>query len=96
MSKSKKQVQFIDESGNMFVTSTNYLLGLLNGRSPTGFVLLSRLPIPVAENRFKKSPLYDPEGIYNEKTVDLKTDGIAHQRLKKEEKKEAFKDKVVW
>jgi hypothetical protein len=37
--------------------------------------------------------------VLNEKTlepVDFKTDGLSAQRLKKEEKKEAFKDKVVW
>ncbi len=89
-------MQVIDEEGNMFVTSTNYMLGLLNGKSPTGFILLSRLPIPVAKDRFKPSPLYDPQGLYNSKTVELNNDGLNATRIKNEEKKEAMVDKIVW
>ena len=96
LSKSKRQVQVIDEEGNMFVTSTNYMLGLLNGKAPTGFILLSRLPVPVAKDRFKPSPLYDPEGLYNEKTVGLSNDGLNATRIKDKEKKEAMEDKLVW
>lgn len=95
LSSSKKSIQFVDESGNVFFTSVNYLLGLLNGKSPTGFIQLKRLPIPIAMNRFKPSELWDPNGISNSKTVDLNTDGLAAKRIKSEEKKEAFKDKIV-
>lgn len=99
LSSSKKSVQFVDEQGNVFFTSVNYLLGLLNGKSPTGFIQLKRLPIPIAMNRFKPSEVWDPNGVLNEKTlepVDFKTDGLSAQRLKKEEKKESMKDKLVW
>jgi hypothetical protein len=59
LSSSKKSVQFVDEQGNVFFTSVNYLLGLLNGKSPTGFIQLKRLPIPTAMNRFKPSEVWD-------------------------------------
>lgn len=99
LSSSKKSVQFVDEQGNVFFTSVNYLLGLLNGKSPTGFIQLKRLPVPIAMGRFKPSEVYDPNGILNSKTlepVNFSTDGLGAKRIKEAEKKEAMIDKLVW
>lgn len=99
LSSSKKSVQFIDDSGNVFFSSVNYLLGLLNGKAPTGFIYLKRLPIPISMSRFKPSEVWDPDGIVNSKTLEpvtLSNDGLNANRIKEKDKKEMFKDKVVW
>ena len=94
LSKSKKSVQFIDDNGNVFFTSVNYLLGLLNGKSPSGFILLKRLPIPISSGRFAKSPLWDPDGVVNSKTLSV--DAFSEKYAKDTEKKNSVKDRVVW
>lgn len=63
LSKSQKQVQFIDDQGNVFVTSSNYLMGLLQGTMAKKLILLNRMPLPVNEDRYPKSPLWDPNGL---------------------------------
>ena len=99
LSSSKKSVQFIDENGNVFFTSVNYLLGLLNGKSPYGFIQLKRLPVPIAMTRYKPSEVWDPNGVLDGRTIEnieQKVDGHSPNLKKELEKKEAVKDKVVW
>ncbi len=55
-------VQFIDDEGNVFMTSALYVRQLLDGNNRSGLILLNRLPLKVSEDRFKKSPLWDPKG----------------------------------
>lgn len=97
MSKSKKQVQFIDDEGNMFVTSKAYLLPILLNQSKLPFVLLNRMPLKVSEDRFKKSPLWDPDGIMQKlDRVDVKEDALSPKSREKIAQKKQFKDKKVW
>jgi len=100
LSKSGKQVQFIDEEGNMFVTSSTFIAGLLQNRSKFGFVLLSRFPLKVSKDRFKPSPIWDPGGLLEkqEKYDKLTTgnDSISQKTLKGQEEKKQFIDKKVW
>jgi hypothetical protein len=94
-----KQIQFVDEEGNMFVTSAAFMMGLLQGRSPTGFLLLSRYPNKVAKGRFKESPLWDPSGLAKkneEKPVTLTNDSLSRKSLEQGKEKKAFADKKVW
>jgi hypothetical protein len=63
MSKSGKQVQFIDNQGNVFVTSTNYLASILMGTLQKEMIILAQLPLGVHPGRYPKSPMYDPQGL---------------------------------
>jgi len=54
---SGKGVQFVDDDGNVFMTSKSYLLKYLNGESKAFFLLLTRMPIPIDVSKFKKSPV---------------------------------------
>ena len=99
LSYSKKSVQFVDEQGNVFFTSVNFLLGLLNGKSPHGFIQMKRLPIPIAMGRFKPSELWDPEGLIDKRTLEpLKNanDGFSKKSIEQNKDVENIKDKVVW
>ena len=97
LSSSGKQVQFIDEEGNMFVTSAAFTMGLLQRRSP--LVLLSRLPLKVSKGRFKVSPLYDPSGLAknNEKhSLTTSNDGLSPKVIESNSQKSNMEDKSVW
>ena len=98
LSKSGKQVQIIDDDGNMFVTSTVYMAMLLQGNAKRGLVLLSRLPIKVSSERFAKSPVYDPGGLLKQqdKYDNPKNDGLSKAFIKGNEEKKQFTDKKVW
>ena len=96
---SGKGVLFIDDEGNTFSSSVNFIQGLLWGKSPNGFVLLTRLPNKVAKDRFKQSPLYDPNGVYNgdaAKTLTGSNDAISQNSLKKAEQVKSYEDKKIW
>lgn len=60
LSKSGKGFQVVDGDGNVFITSVEYLKRLLDGRYSGPFVLLTRLPNPVAVDRFPASPVWNP------------------------------------
>jgi hypothetical protein len=96
LSKSGKQLQFIDEEGNMFVTSAAFVMGLMQGRSKYGFLLLSRLPLKVAKDRFKESPLYDPSGLAQANESHGDNDALSQKSLKAQKQVNTYKDKVVW
>ena len=55
-SSSGKSFLFIDDDGNVFVTSRSYLKGLVDGSVSSKFLLLKRLPNKV-EGHFLPSPL---------------------------------------
>lgn len=61
LTSSGKGLQVIDDEGNVFQTSKLYVEMLLRGDIKGNFVLLNRLPWKVAEDRFKKSPLWVPK-----------------------------------
>ena len=96
LTKSKKAVLFIDDDGRTYITSVNYLIGMINNnKSKYGFILLNRLPTDNTE-RFKPSPLYDPDGIYNENTVERASQGgLSPKAIEAKQEKEMFKDKKV-
>lgn len=58
-SRSGKGLIVIDDQGNVFGTSWEWIRGLFEGRG-SGFVLLSRYPGMVSPSRFGQSPLYNP------------------------------------
>ena len=100
LSSSGKQLQFIDDEGNMFVTSAAFVMGLMQNRSKHGFLLLSRYPNKISKDRFKQSPLWDPSGLAanNEQheNVNQSSDGLSIKSRKEQEEVKQFKDKKVW
>jgi hypothetical protein len=91
----------IDDDGRTYITSVNFLLGLINGKSKHDFILLSRLPQNNSDSRFKKSPVYDPDGVFQgdaAKTLELTTsnDALSVKAQKEKQEKKSFEDKNVW
>lgn len=101
LSTSGRQVQFIDDEGNVFVTSSAYVMGLFQGKSNHQLILLSRLPLKASKDRFKQSPLYDPSGLMKENNshetnIDKAKDAFAPSTIKELKEVNQFKDKQVW
>ena len=100
LSSSGKAVQVVDDEGCVFQTSVEFFRGLLDGRSPSGFVLLTRLPFRVAVNRYKPSPVFNPVSGEKEVAVldESRVGSDAQSRLVTERKKlvRGFMDKKVW
>jgi len=69
-SSSGKGVLFVDDFGNVFMTSLSFLSRFLDdsNRSPHGVVLLSRLPNALSISRFKQSPVF---GVDDNEVVPL-------------------------
>ena len=63
LTKSGKGLLFISDSGTCYNTSVGFVKSLLGGNLKKPFVLLSRLPFVVSEDRFTKSHVYNPGGI---------------------------------
>ena len=72
LTSSGKAVQFIDDEGNVFMTSLSYLKGLLDGRANHGFIYLTRLPLRVSDKRFKMSNVYNPKCYRDLSSEELK------------------------
>lgn len=60
LSASGKQVQVIDDSGVVFVTSKGFLERLFAGGVSSGFIVLTRMPFKVSSTRFPSSPVFNP------------------------------------
>ena len=56
LGRSGRSVLLVDEYGDTFVTSVEFVRGLLDGRSPRGFVQFKRLG-GVRSSKFKPSPV---------------------------------------
>jgi hypothetical protein len=74
LSKSKKGLVFIDDEGNVFTSSTSMVVSMIQGNLKGDFLLLSRMPCPVPKDKFKQSPVYDPDGTWKEQMKYAKTD----------------------
>lgn len=101
-SSSGKGVVVVDDDGRVYTTSLNYLMGMLNGKSEHGFILMARMPMNASPDRYKKSEVYDPNGVFKgdcAKTLEpIKSgeDGMSNKSRDERVRKEAFKDKKVW
>jgi len=107
LSKSGKALIFIDDFGNSYSTSTKYLMSLVSGRMKAPFIQLSRFPVPVEQDRFKKSPVLgkeyekiepdddrwtQPQCSHNVEVTSSEDAGIDQRKLKKDKVKETFTD----
>ncbi len=61
LTSSGKAFQVICEDGSVFQSSRVFLEGLLNGKSPSGFLLLTRMHFRVDPKRYKPSPVWCPD-----------------------------------
>jgi hypothetical protein len=94
--KSGKGIMVIDDRGTVYITSMTYVANMLQAESsPNRFVLMKRLPLPVAEDRFKKSPIWDPDNVLGKGGYDQVKDAFdgRYQKIKKAQ--EAYMDKVI-
>lgn len=101
LSSSGKAIIFVDDEGNVFGTSLAYMYSLLYGNLPYKFLLLSRLPIPINKHRFKKSPLYIPQGMDKEYIEEQERRSKKSERSDpmgsdKELEEKAYADAEVW
>jgi len=95
LSSSGKQLQFITDEGDVFGTSRLFVEGLFNGKSPRGFIMLTKMPFKVAKNRFKPSPVYNPESGEKEVSdVNLNTDALAKVQVKKRKEDNSFREDI--
>jgi len=106
LSSSGRAVQFITDDGVLFQTSVSFFRGLLEGRSPSGFVLLTRMPWRVSKSRFKPSPVFNP--VSGEKEVyvpgddgessggGVGDDSLGRKSVVRGRSVRAFEDKKVW
>lgn len=97
LSSNKKVIMFIDDEGNVFATSAAYMKQLLYGYKEKNMVLLSRYPQKASEDRFMKSPLYDPSGKMesNEnKTLTSSNDSLS-VKTREENKQTEVYNKIV-
>jgi hypothetical protein len=61
LTASKKGFGLIDDEGNYFITSADFVRKLLAGEWKGDIILLKRLPIKVDTSRFQKSPVWEPD-----------------------------------
>jgi hypothetical protein len=103
LTSSGKGVNFIDDDGNVYITSLTYLRSYLNSTKP--FIVLARLPEKVSSNRFPKSPVFNPETgetsmenkikVNEDERVSQDSFSPAADKAKQIEK-DYSKDKLVW
>jgi hypothetical protein len=59
LTSSGKALMFIDDDGNIFITSITAVNKTVNSTNPNNFIVLTRMPNQAAPDRFPKSPLYN-------------------------------------
>lgn len=98
LTSSGKAVQFIDDQGNVFQTTAGMITSLIGKQVAHSMVVLTRLPIKAAPDRFQVSPLYNPEGRVEDGTLSRTQSNDAFSpKLKKDfDQQKQFEDKQVW
>ena len=96
ITKSGNGVLFIDDQGNVYCTSKIFMEGLLSGKSPNGFILLTQMPNKVSTKRFKCSPLWDPGSKGRVEATSANDDSLSNKVLGEKEDSKNFIDKEVW
>jgi hypothetical protein len=99
LSSSGKQLQVVDDDGCVFGTSVEWVKGLLEGRSPSGFLLLTRLPLKVAKGRYKPSPVWNPvsgEREVPDELLSTANDAVSAAVLRVKREGQGLIDKVVF
>jgi len=86
--KSGKSVEFVDDFGNVFVTSKVYLVNYLSGVGKQRFLLLKRLPAPISLPDGFVSPVFGDDhsvskgvGLVRERGVVSRVDSAWEKRF---------------
>ena len=96
LTKSKKAVMFVDEQGTAFMTSVVAIQNMLSGNIKGDFILLSRMPFTINPDRFKKSPLYEPDGYIAPKdSTRNQTDALGPQNRQDNKEKRQYTDVTI-
>lgn len=96
LTKSKRGVTFVDDEGNVFVTSAKWIANLLAGEGKP-LVLLTRMPDKLAAGHFKKSPVYGAAVISSGEELTRANDAMSKQYAASKEESKSFDDaKVEW
>ena len=81
ITSSGKGFMIVDDDGNTFMQSVEFIKGLLDGRSPSGFVLFSRMPWKASKTRFAPSPVFNPKTgekeLLNDEELTTNNDGLS-------------------
>lgn len=98
LTKSGSGVLFIDDEGNVFITSVSYVRSLLDKTLKFGLCHLTRMPNKVSTDRFGKSKVYDAggTGVTTTKDDSLTKDGLSSNFRKRTAKKERYTDTGEW
>jgi len=102
LSKSGKSVIIYTDEGEAFVTSVNFIQGLIMGKAPGNFITTKRLLNNIAPDRFKPSEVFDPNGVFTgnaAKTLEkisTTNDALSVKARANEAGSKAFEDKPVW
>ena len=97
LSGSGKQVQFIDDDGNVFVAAKGVVAKLLAGAVDNNLIKLNRMPEGVSPSRFGKSEVWYPPN-YVAKGVEGKAsqDVFADKNTLKKDENRVLEDTTDW
>ena len=102
LSSSGKQLQVVDDFGNVYATSLVYAKMLLDNKLPKPFILCSRLPNKVSASRFGLSPVWNPDNRPVAELVPgtsgeiISKDSFSNEVRDSNKVKVNIEDKVVW
>lgn len=101
LNKKNNSILIITDEGETFITSIKFVTDLINSKNPKAFILCNRLLLNSAPDRFKPSPIFDPEGLLKSKvttneTLTTNNDGLSQKSREQQENKGFFQDKAVW
>jgi hypothetical protein len=97
-SKSGKALCFIDDTGVMYTVSVKIVSAVLGDYMKGQFVVLTRMPMLVSEDRFPKSPVFmsPEESVDNTDKLSTTNDSLSQKQLKKnQENFSKFDDFII-
>jgi len=96
LSASLNAVTFIDDEGNVFITSRQWVENLLEGNVSRKFILLTRMPLKAAKNRFKPSPVLDVKTKQKVEATNTSNDVFSKKVQDEQKQEKSYEDKKVW
>ena len=99
LSRSGNQLQVIDDDGNVFGTSVSWVYNLIEGRAKLNFLMLTKMHMSVAPDRFGKSPVWEPDeegASITKESVTTANDSFSHKTVRDSAEKAAYKDVEDW
>jgi hypothetical protein len=94
-SKSGKALCFIDDTGVMYTVSVKIVSAVLGDYMKGQFVVLTRMPMLVSEDRFPKSPVFMSSDTQVEGTLSTTNDALSQKQLKKNQENFSKFDTII-